>query len=68
MLPAVKEMPKSPVKNGKSKVFGQLLKTPSKGIGDFYASPAKALINAVMNQMSPIKSVSAASSPFEVPF
>ena len=30
MLPAVKEMPKSPVKNGKSKVFGQLLKTPSK--------------------------------------
>jgi len=64
MLPAVKEMPKSPVKTGKSKVVEQLLKTPSKAIGDFYASPAKARapVNAVMNQMSPIKSVSVASS------
>eukprot|EP00090_Calanus_glacialis_P029012 TRINITY_DN4652_c0_g1_i1.p1 TRINITY_DN4652_c0_g1~~TRINITY_DN4652_c0_g1_i1.p1 ORF type:complete len:758 (-),score=294.39 TRINITY_DN4652_c0_g1_i1:255-2528(-) len=64
MLPAVKEMPKSPVKTGKLKVVEQLLKTPSKAIGDFYASPAKAKapINAVVNKMSPIKSVSAASS------
>lgn len=64
MLPAVKEMPKSPVKTGKSKVVEQLLKTPSKAIGDFYASPAKAKasVNALKNQISPIKSVSAASS------
>jgi len=64
MLPAVKEMPKSPVKTGKAKVVEQLLKTPSKAIGDFYASPAKAKapLNAVVNKISPIKSVSAASS------
>lgn len=64
MLPAVKEMPKSPVKTGKSKVVEQLLKTPAKAIGDFYASPAKvkAPSNLASSQMSPVKAVSAASS------
>jgi len=64
MLPAVKEMPKSPVKKKKSNVVDQLLKTPSKNIGEFYASPAKAkdLKEAKNSQTSPIKSVSAASS------
>jgi len=64
MLPAVKEMPKSPVKTGKSKVVEQLLKTPAKAIGDFYASPAKvkAPSNLAGSHMSPVKAVSAASS------
>jgi len=64
MLPAVKEMPKSPVKKKKSNVVDQLLKTPSKDIGEFYASPAKAkdLKKTTNSQTSPIKSVSAASS------
>merc|ERR1719317_800225 len=62
MLPAVKEMPKSPVK--KSNVVDQLLKTPSKNIGDFYASPVKAKDSkkSKNGQTSPTKSVSAASS------
>ena len=62
MLPAVKEMPKSPVK--KSNVVDQLLKTPSKKTGDFYASPVKAKDSKKSKniQTSPTKSVSAASS------
>eukprot|EP00092_Neocalanus_flemingeri_P012298 GFUD01013256.1.p1 GENE.GFUD01013256.1~~GFUD01013256.1.p1 ORF type:complete len:744 (-),score=268.89 GFUD01013256.1:271-2502(-) len=67
MLPAVKEMPKSPVnKPVKAKVVEQLLKTPSKGIGatNFYASPAKIETSkpSTSNQMSPIKSVAVVSS------
>jgi len=61
MLPAVKEMPKSPTK--KSNVVDQLLNTPSKNTGEFYASPAKPKVSkkTTVSQMSPTKSVSAAS-------
>ena len=62
MLPAVKEMVKSPIK--KSNVVDQLLKTPFKKIGDFYASPVKAMDPKKNNksQASSIKSVAAAPS------
>lgn len=61
MLPAVKEMPKSP--NKKSNVVEQLLNTPSKNTGEFYASPAKpkASKKTTVSEVSPTKSVSVAS-------
>jgi len=63
MLPAVKEMPKSPTK--KSNVVEQLLNTPSKNTGEFYASPVKpkASKKTTVSQVSPTKSVSLSVSP-----
>ena len=62
MLPAVKEMVKLPIK--KSNVVNQLLNTPFKKIGDFYAYPVKATNPKKYDksQASSIKSVAAAPS------